>query len=129
MIETTAVSEIDAVVASMRDYVLQMAKIKRRFEEPDPCAICTDPLCDGDIVSRPHHCKHWFHHACLKQWAERSPTCPTCRSDGKVLMRRIYRDRHKDHFGRTYYQVPHKVSKEVLVDAIHKFADLVALSP
>eukprot|EP00730_Choanoeca_flexa_P001288 TRINITY_DN10568_c0_g1_i1.p1 TRINITY_DN10568_c0_g1~~TRINITY_DN10568_c0_g1_i1.p1 ORF type:complete len:655 (+),score=107.55 TRINITY_DN10568_c0_g1_i1:148-2112(+) len=43
----------------------------------EPCAICRDDLNDGGCKLV---CGHMFHQSCIRQWASRQPTCPTCRT-------------------------------------------------
>lgn len=49
---------------------------------PSECAICLEPLVDGEEVNA-LPCEHCYHHVCLVEWLERmdNPTCPTCRQD------------------------------------------------
>jgi len=44
------------------------------------CAICTEPLCSGEVLRLPCSDKHVFHVACIRQWACVSPSCPLDRS-------------------------------------------------
>ncbi|KAG6538133.1 hypothetical protein ZIOFF_003244 [Zingiber officinale] len=47
-------------------------------EEPDSCSICLEDLGMAALVlAMP--CGHLFHPKCLKQWLERSCSCPLCR--------------------------------------------------
>lgn len=43
--------------------------------EPEPCAICWEPL----FTWRKLPCSHCFHESCLIAWMEENPSCPTCR--------------------------------------------------
>lgn len=38
------------------------------------CSICLEPS------NQTTKCGHFFHHACIAKWAQRTPTCPLCRS-------------------------------------------------
>lgn len=52
------------------------------------CVICTELFVASDDV-RATNCGHLFHIACLKQWMERSKSCPQCRT--KCTDRNIFR--------------------------------------
>nr|XP_014085212.1 E3 ubiquitin-protein ligase TRAIP [Bactrocera oleae]XP_036223702.1 E3 ubiquitin-protein ligase TRAIP [Bactrocera oleae] len=52
------------------------------------CVICAELFVASDDV-RATNCGHMFHIACLKQWMERSKSCPQCRT--KCTDRNIFR--------------------------------------
>ncbi|CAL5052266.1 unnamed protein product [Urochloa decumbens] len=43
------------------------------------CAICLDPLQQGQPCSEVPSCRHTFHRDCVGAWARSSNTCPLCR--------------------------------------------------
>jgi hypothetical protein len=43
------------------------------------CSICMDDI-DPSEIRELDSCHHTFHHHCISQWLERSPTCPLCKS-------------------------------------------------
>lgn len=43
------------------------------------CIICYEEFKNEQIIGYFQGCKHIFHEKCIKQWAERSTTCPICR--------------------------------------------------
>ncbi|ALC42582.1 maker136 [Drosophila busckii] len=43
------------------------------------CVICTEAFTNTDAINLTA-CGHMFHVNCLKQWRDRSPTCPHCRN-------------------------------------------------
>ncbi|GJN29101.1 hypothetical protein PR202_gb17294 [Eleusine coracana subsp. coracana] len=44
------------------------------------CAICVDPLRQGQHCSEVPACRHAFHRDCLDVWARTKGTCPLCRA-------------------------------------------------
>ncbi|XP_017470635.1 PREDICTED: E3 ubiquitin-protein ligase TRAIP-like [Rhagoletis zephyria] len=52
------------------------------------CVICAELFVASDDV-RATNCGHMFHHTCLKQWMERSKSCPQCRN--KCTDRNVFR--------------------------------------
>ncbi|GJN00110.1 hypothetical protein PR202_ga17271 [Eleusine coracana subsp. coracana] len=44
------------------------------------CAICVDPLRQGQHCSEVPACRHAFHRDCLAAWARTKGTCPLCRA-------------------------------------------------
>ena len=44
----------------------------------DTCAVCQEPLEQGQVVRRVLRCGHTFHYSCLDQWLEANATCPMC---------------------------------------------------
>ncbi|ALC42581.1 nopo [Drosophila busckii] len=52
------------------------------------CVICAELFTHSDEV-HVTVCGHMFHHSCLKQWMDRSKTCPQCRN--KCTTRNIFR--------------------------------------
>lgn len=51
----------------------------RRYD--DNCAICQDPIEEGQEVCTLNYCVHTFHQECIRPWFENHVTCPTCRHD------------------------------------------------
>lgn len=47
----------------------------------DNCAICQDPIEEGQEVCTLNYCVHTFHQECIQPWFENHVTCPTCRHD------------------------------------------------
>lgn len=47
----------------------------------DNCAICQDPIEEGQEVCTLNYCVHTFHQECIRPWFENHVTCPTCRHD------------------------------------------------
>lgn len=47
----------------------------------DNCAICQDPIEEGQEVCTLNYCVHTFHQDCIRPWFENHVTCPTCRHD------------------------------------------------
>lgn len=45
------------------------------------CSICLQCFEVGQEISVVCECRHAFHSSCLKQWAQKSTTCPYCRQD------------------------------------------------
>ena len=43
------------------------------------CAICMEPLKDGDELCMPFDCNHLFHCKCIDKWLSENYTCPLCR--------------------------------------------------
>ena len=52
--------------------------VSNQNEEPDRCAVCHDPILEGQIVRRVRRCNHRFHSQCLDRWLEANHTCPLC---------------------------------------------------
>jgi hypothetical protein len=50
------------------------------FGEDEDCAICTEPLTDGEVFTA--NCNHHFHLACIERWCNGKAecSCPTCRT-------------------------------------------------
>ncbi|TVU11756.1 hypothetical protein EJB05_45358, partial [Eragrostis curvula] len=44
------------------------------------CAICLEPLRQGQHCSEVPACRHAFHRDCLGVWARSKGTCPLCRA-------------------------------------------------
>lgn len=77
--ELISQAEIDALASERFD----AASFAEQGREPHrDCAICLDPLLDGEEVNA-LACRHTFHVACMRTWLLRkdNPTCPTCRQD------------------------------------------------
>jgi hypothetical protein len=53
--------------------------------QEDTCSICLDPFGTRFVKNLP--CGHTFHKGCIKNWSERSNTCPTCRQPFRELPR------------------------------------------
>lgn len=51
----------------------------------DNCAICQDPIEEGQQMRMLHYCTHAFHQTCIDTWFQRHVTCPTCRHDIRDL--------------------------------------------
>jgi len=47
----------------------------------DNCAICQDPIEEGQQMRILNYCTHSFHATCIDTWFESHVTCPTCRHD------------------------------------------------
>jgi len=47
----------------------------------DNCAICQDPLEQGNELCVINHCGHTFHKGCITPWFQQNTRCPTCRHD------------------------------------------------
>lgn len=45
------------------------------------CAICQDPIEQGQYARILYHCMHPFHRDCIDTWFQSHVTCPTCRHD------------------------------------------------
>ena len=45
------------------------------------CAICQDPIEEGQYARIIYHCLHPFHRDCIDTWFQSHVTCPTCRHD------------------------------------------------
>lgn len=50
------------------------------------CPICLLEMSDKTIIL---NCGHEFHKKCLKQWFNKSISCPTCRFNGKKIIKTI----------------------------------------
>lgn len=50
------------------------------LELANECPICSDDVHDGEQRCC-HGCQQPFHSACLKQWLQKSPSCPMCRCE------------------------------------------------
>ncbi|GJN29107.1 hypothetical protein PR202_gb17300 [Eleusine coracana subsp. coracana] len=48
--------------------------------EAADCAICLEPLRQGQLCSEVPACRHAFHRDCLAAWASTKGTCPLCRA-------------------------------------------------
>lgn len=74
-------------------------------EEDEACTICLEPL--SHTVPKLHTdnqsennlyiatlsgCQHVYHHICIEEWAERTNTCPSCRTKFQKLTIRQYLD-------------------------------------
>ncbi|KAK3128890.1 hypothetical protein QOZ80_6BG0467830 [Eleusine coracana subsp. coracana] len=49
------------------------------------CAICLDPLRQGQLCSELPACRHAFHRDCLGAWVKSKGSCPLCRETIVVL--------------------------------------------
>jgi endogenous inhibitor of DNA gyrase (YacG/DUF329 family) len=47
----------------------------------DNCAICQDPIEQGQRMRILNYCTHSFHVECIDTWFTTHVTCPTCRHD------------------------------------------------
>jgi hypothetical protein len=47
----------------------------------DNCAICQDPIEQGQNMRILNYCTHSFHNTCIDTWFTTHVTCPTCRHD------------------------------------------------
>lgn len=47
----------------------------------DNCAICQDPIEQGQQMRILNYCTHLFHSNCIDTWFTTHVTCPTCRHD------------------------------------------------
>jgi hypothetical protein len=47
----------------------------------DNCAICQDPIEQGQQMRILNYCTHSFHTTCIDTWFTTHVTCPTCRHD------------------------------------------------
>jgi hypothetical protein len=47
----------------------------------DNCAICQDPIEQGQYMRILNYCTHSFHNTCIDTWFTTHVTCPTCRHD------------------------------------------------
>ena len=47
----------------------------------DNCAICQDPIEQGQQMRILNYCTHSFHNTCIDTWFTTHVTCPTCRHD------------------------------------------------
>jgi Ring finger domain len=47
----------------------------------DNCAICQDPIEQGQQMRILNYCTHSFHATCIDTWFTTHVTCPTCRHD------------------------------------------------
>ena len=47
----------------------------------DNCAICQDPIEQGQNMRILNYCTHSFHTTCIDTWFTTHVTCPTCRHD------------------------------------------------
>lgn len=47
----------------------------------DNCAICQDPIEQGQHMRILNYCTHSFHNICIDTWFATHVTCPTCRHD------------------------------------------------
>ena len=47
----------------------------------DNCAICQDPIEQGQHMRILNYCTHSFHNTCIDTWFTTHVTCPTCRHD------------------------------------------------
>ena len=47
--------------------------------ERDPCAICYDTIKEKEDNIITTHCKHRFHHSCMKIWFTYNNICPICK--------------------------------------------------
>jgi hypothetical protein len=56
------------------------------------CPICLSTFETGEEVSIATICHHAYHSQCLNQWLSRSTTCPYCRQDVMVQVRRCCDD-------------------------------------
>jgi hypothetical protein len=57
------------------------------YEHKDPCAICHEPLGNGQEVAMHDDDlgrKHPMHNDCINRWINTNPTCPFCSSDVQV---------------------------------------------
>jgi hypothetical protein len=57
------------------------------YTREDPCAICHEPLGNGEEVAIHDDAsgrKHPMHEDCINRWIETRPTCPFCNADVEV---------------------------------------------
>jgi len=52
-----------------------------RFNQQDSCPICFDEFQAGNEVTQLPSCNHIYHPACIREWLNKSPLCPMCRSN------------------------------------------------
>lgn len=51
------------------------------IDSTENCAVCQEPMSQGEDIRQLTGCNHNFHRACIDHWFERSVLCPTCRHD------------------------------------------------
>ncbi|GJN00113.1 hypothetical protein PR202_ga17274 [Eleusine coracana subsp. coracana] len=57
----------------------------RRGGSAPECAICLEPLRQGQLCSEVPVCRHAFHKDCLGLWAKSKGSCPLCRAKITLL--------------------------------------------
>ena len=71
-------------MAALNQWASEVLARMRRTEHEEknkrnPCPICLDALVLHPRVAQDRPpCQHTFHDECLKMWAQREGTCPTC---------------------------------------------------
>lgn len=60
-----------------QNLLARSAKEKLNAEE---CAICWENFISGQRLLLVEGCKHIFHKDCLRQWVDKDPRCPLCRT-------------------------------------------------
>jgi hypothetical protein len=48
-------------------------------DEPSACAVCLDPVLEGQRVRILSRCEHVFHVQCIDPWLRTKNDCPSCR--------------------------------------------------
>jgi endogenous inhibitor of DNA gyrase (YacG/DUF329 family) len=57
----------------------EVTQVTQNYEQN--CAICQDPIEEGQYARILYHCMHPFHRDCIDTWFQSHVTCPTCRHD------------------------------------------------
>ena len=75
----TVVADVRTIVTPEAHRDIALLRCSTVFDSADGdlmCAICFDPLGNGEICSLP--CAHLYHEECIGKWFMRKPTCPIC---------------------------------------------------
>ena len=64
------------MVASLPKIAYKLIKV----DEVSECSICLNTFEDEDLIT-PLSCdiRHYFHHACIKEWMVKKNECPLCK--------------------------------------------------
>ncbi|GJN00111.1 hypothetical protein PR202_ga17272 [Eleusine coracana subsp. coracana] len=70
-----------AALASLENSKARQGALQEQGRESETlCAICVEPLRQGQHCSEVPVCRHAFHRGCLDAWARTKGTCPLCRA-------------------------------------------------
>lgn len=54
------------------------------------CCICYMPIHDESMMTELPECNHIFHHSCVRDWLDKNPKCPYCRTNTiQALQRKL----------------------------------------
>lgn len=100
MMEEKQIESVGGEPMELENEVVMGGHLEEEEEEELLCSICLDPLPDSSlnvvrstrqtqILATVDPCQHQYHDFCIKSWAERANTCPSCRCKFNSIVLRV----------------------------------------